>query len=334
MKTMRTKIFITGTTGYIGHQLTLKAIEMGFDVVALVRSTTSSHLPRHQNVQIAQGDITNAHEVGKAMQGCDAVFHTAAITQLWDKDPSVFYRVNVMGTKNVLDAALYHGIGKMVFTSSCGVLGPSGQRPVAEDHPRLTPFENDYEISKYCAEEMIKEYVARGLNVVIVAPSRVYGPGLMTKGNPINKLIEQSMARRLAFMPSSKWAVGNYAFIDDVVAGHFLALEKGDAGQKYCLGGENLSYEQFFKTIQQESPVSVKLLVVPLMLLKGWASLVYGLNYLLGRHTHLTPQVVRRLAENRAVSCEKAIRFLGYQITPFSEGVRATIHHLQHRRYA
>lgn len=323
------KIFITGATGYIGNQLALRAVDKGYEVAALVRSVQSPHLPRHPAIQFYQGDITDYASVRKAMAGCQAVLHAAALTQLWHKDRSLFYRINVMGTRNVLEAALQHRVQKFVFTSSCAVLGPSNGHPVTEDEPRFTPFENDYETSKYCAEELVKEYAAKGLQAVIVAPPRVYGPGLPTKGNPIGGLIRNTLKRNIAFMPAAKEVVGNYAFISDVVEGHFLALSKGRSGEKYTLGGENVSYRRLFETIATASQKKLRIIPVPIGLLKAWAAAVFGFHFLTGRQTHLSPKVVARLVQNRAVSCEKAVRHLGYRITSFPEGIAATISHVK-----
>lgn len=323
------KIFITGATGYIGHKLAISAAEKGYQVAALVRSVQSANLPRHNNIQFFKGDVTDYASVMQAMAGCHYVLHAAALTQLWHKDRSLFYQVNVTGTRNVLEAALQHSIQKVVFTSTCGVLGPSNGQPVAEDDPRFTPFENDYEISKHCAEELVREYAAKGLPAVIVAPPRVYGPGLSTKGNPISQLIRNTIKRKVAFMPAAKDVVGNYAFVDDVVEGHFMALQKGISGEKYNLGGENISYQQLFQTIAAASGEKLLVVPVPVTILKGWAALVFGLHFIAGKHTHLSPKVVARLVQNRAVSCEKAVQQLGYRITPFYNGIAATISHLK-----
>lgn len=262
------------------------------------------------------------------MKGCDVAIHAAALTQLWDKDASLFYRINVEGTENVLQAALETGVKKVVFTSSCAVLGPSTE-PVKEDDKRAVPFENDYEVSKHEAEEVVKAYVAKGLHIVIVRPPRVFGPGLLTKGNPINRLIKNTINRGIAFIPSAKNVVGNYAFIDDVVNGHFLALQNGRSGESYNLGGENISYEGLFAAIATAANKKIRTVAVPVALLKMWASIVFGANYLIGRQTHISPKVIDRLLQNRAVSCEKAIQELGYQITPFQVAMLATVRHLQ-----
>jgi nucleoside-diphosphate-sugar epimerase len=327
------KIFITGATGYIGHKLVLAAAGKGFTVHALVRDITSSQLSSHERIKYFKGDITDYNSVLKAMENCDAVIHAAGITQLWHRDRSVFYRVNVGGTKNVLEAACFHNVKKFVFTSTCGVLGPSFKCPVSEEDPRITPFENDYEISKHCAEELVKEYSRRGLFAIIVALPRVYGPGLMTNGNPVSKLIGDTIKRKIGFVPDAKQVVGNYAFIDDVIEGHFLALQKGLGGEKYNLGGENHSYEEFFNSIRKVSFEKIRLITVPKFLLKAASKFVYSIGLLTRKHTHLTPKIVDRLYQNRAVSCEKAIRQLGYHITPLENGIQQTIQFLKTKHY-
>lgn len=195
------KIMITGATGYIGHKLAMEAAARGFTVHILVRNVQSAFLPIHPNIIPFRGDVTDKETVMHSMQGCEMVMHSAAITKLWDKDSSIFYKVNVDGTRNVLDAALETGIQKFIFTSSAAVIGPSDKFPMRECDPRITAFENDYEISKHLAEELVREYSRKGLFAVIVAAPRVYGPGVSTGGNAIEKLLEQIVSMRMAFVP-------------------------------------------------------------------------------------------------------------------------------------
>jgi len=327
------KVFITGATGYIGQKLIQAAIDKGFIVHALVRDHSAAQLQQHERIHYFKGDITDYHSVVKSMEGCDTVMHAAGITQLWHHDRTVFYRVNVGGTKNILEAASFHHVKRFVYTSTCGVLGPSYGDPVAEEDPRITPFENDYEISKHCAEELVKEYLRKGLFTVIVALPRVYGPGLLTGGNPISKLIGNTIKRGIGFVPDAKQVVGNYAFIDDVIEGHFLALQKGLGGEKYNLGGENHSYKEFFDNVRKLSPRKIHLITIPKFLLKIAGNLIYTKSLLTKTHNHLTPKTVERLYQNRAVSCDKAVRQLGYQITPFEIGIQQTIQFLKTKNY-
>lgn len=328
------KILITGATGYIGYKLAMEAARRNYTVHILVRDLQSPLLPIHPNIIKFKGDITDKGSVLSAMMNCDKVIHAAAIAKLSAKDTSVFYSVNVEGTRNMLDAALASGVKKFVFTSSGAVIGPSGKYPMSENDPRIAAFENDYEISKHWAEELVKAYSRRGLFAVIVVAPRVYGPGHECNGNTMNVLLKSILSMRLAFVPSYDNVVANYAFVDDVVNGHFLAMDKGLGGEKYILGGENLSYRSLFQTIKQNAGKKIRLIRIPKSLLKAWSFFYMSICALLRKETHISPKVVDRLAQNRALNCDKAIKQLGYSITPFSVGMQRTILHLKNKNYA
>ena len=328
------KILVTGATGYIGHKLALEAAARNYIVHILVRDINSKYIPLHPNIKTFEGDITNRESVLAAMKGCDQVLHAAALAKMWDKDSSIFYKVNVEGTRNVLKAALELGIKKLVFTSTGAVIGPSDNFPMSESDPRITAFENDYEISKYWAEELVKEYGHRGLFTVIVTAPRVYGPGINSGGNVVEKLLRKILSMKMAFSPAFDHVLANYAFVDDVVNGHFLALEKGLGGEKYILGGENISYHTFFSTIKQNAGKKIMLVKVPKPLLITWSLIHMLVCRMAGKHTNVSPKIIYRISQNRALSCDKAIRQLGYSITPFTLGIQKTILHLSQRNAA
>lgn len=328
------KILITGATGYIGHKLAMEAARRNYTVHILVRDVESPLLPVHPNIKVFKGDITDKESVIAAMKDCSNVMHAAAIAKLSAKDNSIFYSVNVEGTRNMLDAALQLGVKKFVFTSSGAVIGPSGKYPMSENDPRIIAFENDYEISKHWGEELVKEYSRRGLFAIIVAAQRVYGPGHECNGNTMNVMLKRILSTKMAFVPSCDNVVANYVFIDDVVTGHFLAMEKGLGGEKYILGGENLSYRSFFQQIKNAAGKNIRLIRIPKFLIKLWSVLHVIICGLLKRETHISPKVVDRLAQNRALSADKAKRQLGYSITPFAEGIQKTILHLKTKNYA
>lgn len=323
------KLLITGSTGYIGHKLALAAAAKGYQVHALLRDCNSPNRPIHPNIHYFKGDINQPQTLTAALQGCDAVLHAAALAQLWNKDRKLFYKVNVEGTKNMLEAARQQGVKKFVYTSTGAVLGPSYAHPVCEDDPRRTPFENDYEISKHCAEEIVRDYARNGLFSVIVYPPRVYGPGLETGGNAVNGLIKKVLQARVTFVPSPGDVVANYAYVDDVVQGHFDALQYSLNGEKYILGGENVSYTRFFQTIIQASGRNTRMIGIPKPVLKAWSAVLFGACYVTRTHTNISPKVIDRLFQNRALSSEKAVRQIGYTITPFEQGITQTVHHLK-----
>jgi len=328
------KIMITGATGYIGHKLALEAAKRNYTVHILVRDLQSKFLPKHPNIIPFKGDITDKESVLQAMRGCREVIHSAAITNLWEKDRNLFYKVNVEGTRNVLEAALETDIKKLVYTSTGAVIGPSDKFPMCESDPRITAFENDYEISKYWAEELVKEYGHKGLFTVIVTVPKVYGPSIFAHGNFFERFLQKIVSMNLAFIPSCGEVLSNYGFIDDIVTGHFLALKKGLSREKYILGGENISYTTFFNTIKSHSGKKIRLIRIPKFLILTWSFLHMLLFRLIGKHTNISPKTVHRFARNSALNCNKAKRQLGYTITPFAEGIQKTFLHLNNKSYA
>ena len=322
------KILITGATGYVGHQLALTLAKQGNKVHILVRNLFSPNVPRHQNIYAFAGDITDSLSIRTAMQGCEQVYHTAAIVKIFDKDPSVFYKVNVEGTKNLLNAALGLGIKKFVFTSSCGVLGKSVLEPKCENDPRTTGFENEYEFTKFLAENLVKEYVHKGLFTVIVSLSKVYGPGIETHPISVNSIIKKFIKGRFTFIPRPGNLVTNYCFIDDVVQGHILAMAKGIGGEKYILGGENISYINLFKTIRSLSGTKARLIQTPKFFVQVFALLQWMQYKITRKEPFITAKAIQAVFCNKTFSSGKAIRQLGYHPTPLKEALNQTIQFL------
>lgn len=124
------------------------------------------------------------------MKGCRQVYHTAAKVGVWASDPSVFYKVNVEGTRNVLDAALQCGVEKTVFTSTCGVIGPACDKPMEENDPRNIDFEIDYDLSKK-GEDLVLQYAKEGMNAFVVSPAKIYGPGNISHSLTANAIIDK-----------------------------------------------------------------------------------------------------------------------------------------------
>jgi nucleoside-diphosphate-sugar epimerase len=263
------------------------------------------------------------------MQGCTQVFHLASLVRLAHKDPTLFYRTNVDGTKNVLDAALEAGVQKVVFTSSTAVIGPTINHPMRESDPRIASFENDYEVSKQMAETLVKEYNAKGLTGVIVSPSRVYGPGIATYGNGVNRFIQNFLRRGYYFVPTCDEVKSNYVYIEDVLQGHLLAMQHGRGGEKYILGGENISFRDFTKIIKMHAQNNGRFIRIPKSVIKAAAFTTQFTAWIRNQNPELTPKVVDRLFKNFSFSSDKAVAELGYTITSFDDGVKLTISHLK-----
>ncbi|MEO5997412.1 MAG: NAD-dependent epimerase/dehydratase family protein [Chitinophagaceae bacterium] len=320
------KIFITGATGYVGHELCLQLAGKGFCVHALVRDPQSPRVPKHNNIRVFKGDITNRLTIRHAMKECLVVFHTAAMVKLWAKEPSEFYRVNVNGTRNVLEEAVQQGVRKLVFTSTCGILGRSVDVPVSETGSGYPVINNDYDQSKLAAENLVSEYyLKRGLFTVIVSLSKVYGPGIETHPVSVNKVIRNFVQGKITFIPKPAGLLANYCFISDVVKGHILAMEKGFAGEKYILGGENVTYAEFFQQLRTASGSRATVIPVPGFIVKRIAALQSLFCKINGKDPFVTPGGVDHLFCNKTFSSKKAIGELGYQPTSLQTGLRHTI---------
>ena len=321
------KIFITGATGYIGYQLAKKLASGGHSIHALIRRQSDVALFQNPNIKVFYGDITMPETIREAIKGCEYVYHVAAYAKLWAKDPSVFYEINVRGTSNVLREALQAGVKKLVYTSSTAVFGPSLNPLVCEKDPRMISFRNDYDLSKQLAEYLVKEHAQKGLFSVIVNPSRVYGPGLLSYSNAFCRMLLDCVKGKFVFVPGVKNVQANYAFIDDVVDGHIKAMRRGISGEKYILGGENITYEEVLRIVKNEIK---KIHLIPMSLtameVLGYIELIK--NKLTGKEPLITPGAAKRYFLNSSFSCQKAIMQLGYSITPFAEGLKQTIDYI------
>ena len=319
------KLFITGATGYIGHRIAMQAAEKGWSVHALVRDTGSKYYPQHQNILMFRGDITDKASIERAMMGCNRVIHTAAFTSETLRSSPDYFNVNVQGTRNVLETALTNNVSRLVFTGSCSVYGHSGLQPLNEENENTVNPTTPYSRSKYEAEKIVRDYNTKGISTMIVRPSRIYGPGHLTTGNPITKLILSVLKKRVAFMPADGSMIGNYVFIDDVINAHFLALEKGLPGEKYIIGGENISYKYFFQTVKRLSKRNLIIIPVSKNVFKWGSKLYNGFNNSTGSNKYISVKLIDRIWQHRALSIEKAVSELGYTITPFEEGIIKTI---------
>jgi farnesol dehydrogenase len=321
------KIFLTGGTSSIGAYIVKKLIEQGHTLHLLVRSKKNlPNLLSHEQIHLFEGDLSQLSLLKNAMEGCEQVYHLAAIAKVWLKDPKVFFDVNLTGTTNVLEAARLNNIKRTVITSSAGVYGPSHFGKVTETKNRELDFFNEYESSKALAELKIKEfYIEHGLDVVIVSPTRVYGPILFGIPGSINILIDKYINGSWRILPGTGKEIGNYAYIEDVAHGHLLAMEKGKAGHTYILGGENTSYVEFYGHLSELSAIQRKLYKVPLTFQNIFASIQLFLAEKFGIEPSITPKWLAKGKYHWEVSSEKAVKELGYEITPLKEGLKRTI---------
>jgi nucleoside-diphosphate-sugar epimerase len=323
------KIMITGATGFFGNRLAMKLAESNHQVHALVRDLKSPFLPVHKNITPFEGDLQDKQSIARAMKDCEKVYHTAAVVTLYSKDSDKFYQVNVVGTENVLATALENNIEKLVFTSSAGVIGHSLKEPLTEDDPRTTGFDNDYEITKSLGENLVSQYCKMGLNGIIVNPTKIFGPGQETHIISVNSIIRDFIKKRFALCPSPSHYLSNYVYIEDAVQGHIMAMEKGEPGERYILGGENKSFKTFFSSIKNLSGLNGIIIPIPRAVTVTWGFLNLYLSKVLGNDPYFTHKGVKHIYCNKAFSSEKAIQQLGYKVTPFEKAISETIQYLK-----
>jgi nucleoside-diphosphate-sugar epimerase len=329
-----TKVFVTGGTGFIGTKLVNELVRRGHTVHVLRRPISNIQGLEHEGIRLFVGDLWDCDSIRKGMEGCQQVYHLAAYAKNWAKDPTVFYRSNVDGFCNVGELARMLGVERMVFVSTILTCGPSAPGMVGDEGRYCTVDEccTDYQTSKMIAEKQAGDYAAQGFPVVIVNPTRVYGPGKLTEGNSVSRMIDLYDRGRFPLLLNQGVNIGNYAFVDDVVQGFILAMERGKIGERYILGGENVSPKQLFRLIDEIGGKRHVQINVP-----PWAALLYSRweekkarwvnNYPL-----ITAGWVKTFLQDGSFSSTKAEKELGYKITPLREGIRITVEWLRHLR--
>ena len=325
-------VFLTGSTGYIGQALIQQLLQKKVTIIALCRPGSDRKALQHPQIRIVEGDLSTTEVLRKGMQSCEQVYHLAAYARVWSKDKSVYREVNVDGTRHVLEAASAAGVRKVVFTSTAGVLGPAvaDRKPVDENTQRVQPFFNEYEQTKWEAEQLCLHYARESnLSVVIVNPSRVYGPGADTESNAISKLTTLFLRGKWRFIPGDGQSLGNYTYLDDVVDGHLAAMAKGRSGERYILGGENVTFDEFFHLLRKLSGKDVALYHLPIAVMLGFAKVESMKASLLDIRPLITSDWVKKYLFDWPLTSGKAMRELGYSITSLPVGLGKTILQLQ-----
>ena len=318
------KALVTGATGFVGAAVARALLGSGWQVRVLARRGSDRRNLKNLDVEVSEGDLADSSSLQRAAQGRDALFHVAADYRLGARDPAELYRANVEGTRNVLNAAHRAGVQRIVYTSSVATIGiPADGTP--GDELSANSLENmigHYKRSKYLAEEVVREAAQGGLSVVIVSPSTPVGPGDV-KPTPTGQLVLDAAAGR---MPAYVDTGLNIVHVDDVAAGHLLAYERGKPGERYILGGQDMSLREILEVIARlegRNPPRVRLpygLVLPI------AYVAEGFARLTGRSGRITLEGVRMSRKKMFFSSAKAARELGYRWRPpvqaFEDAIR------------
>lgn len=319
-------IFITGGTGFIGRKL-IERLSLGDEALhLLVRSQSSlTDLETNEKIHFFYGDVTDGNSVLEGMKGCDKVYHLAAYARNWSFDENQYHKVNVTGAINVFEAALKSGAQKVVFTSSCVTLGSSSDCIVTEkDWRKRDHFYTEYEKSKYLAELEALKFVEKGLNLVMVNPTRVYGPGLLTEANSVTRIAQQYLEGKFPLILNRGKEIANYAFVEDVVSGQILAMEKGRTGERYLLGGENISLRNLFALLDEITGAKHLQISIPPKIARFIAWLEENKANIFKKYPRISRDWVDTFLQNWIYSSEKAEKELGYKYIPLKQGLEIT----------
>jgi farnesol dehydrogenase len=321
------KVFLTGATGYIGNRIAHYLVDKGVTVHALVRSKKKNHLLERDGIVLFYGDLTNNDAMIEGMLDCDVVIHSAAFAAIYTKTPQLFTDINVKGSQQVFYAAKKSRVKKMVFISSAGVLGPSNGKPINEESERLLPYFNAYEQTKAEAEQWLLNRSSPVLEVTALNLSRVFGPGQLTEANAGTRLLKQ-VAEGWKVIPGDGKSIGNYVYIDDVVEACYQAMEKGQSGERYIIGGENLDFNTYFEVAKKYTNAHQKMMHLPVWVILI-ASRVMQFLANFGVQPAITPSWVKRYMYNWVLDNTKAKQELGIIFTPFEKGVNKTVEWLK-----
>ncbi len=327
------KAFVTGGTGFIGGAVVRKLVEAGHQVRVLVRPNADTRQIEGLPVERVVGSLEDVESLRRGMEGCDWVFHLAALYSFWGYRWEDFYRVNVEGTRRVLEVARDMGIQRIVHTSSIAALGVNPDRtPANEDTP--TSLEDKigfYQRSKFLGQQVALEFARQGVPVVIVNPSTPVGVGDY-KPTPTGQIIVDFLnGRMFGYVDTGL----NIVDVEDVAQGHILAAERGRVGECYILGGENLTLKQVLDILAEVSGRPPVRLRIPHWVAMAWAYVDVTLARLgLRKVPSATPEKVQLSRRYEWFDCSKAIKELGYSYRPAREALRKAVEWYRANGYA
>ena len=326
-------VFLTGATGFVGSHVARALAAQGADLRLLIRS--SSDLRNIQELQADRvvGDLRDAASLKKALAGCDVIFHVAADYRLWVRDPDEMYRSNVEGTKAILEAARENKVRRVVYTSSVATMGfQSNGHLATEDSPvSLGNMIGPYKRSKFMAEEIAIQAGRSGMNVVVVNPTTPVGERDI-KPTPTGRIVVDFLKKKFpAYVDTGL----NLVDVNECARGHIAAMEKGKSGERYILGGENLTLKQILDKLAVITGLPSPRIRVPyvLALATGVVDQVVT-GHIRGREPRATIDAVRMGRKKMFVSSGKAERDLGWKTVPVDDALRRAAEWFETNGYA
>ncbi len=325
-KEYRPKVaLVTGASGFIGSHLCRILVDEGVKVRALVQPGVPLQNLDGLPIEKVEGDLLDVASLERALDGVDTLFHLAAIFAYWLPDPALMYKVNVEGTIALLTAAERAGVKRVVHTSSIAAIGTTPGETASDE---TTPFNNwstadHYIISKYVGELEALKFAARGLPLVVVNPAFPFGAGDIAP-TPTGLLIQRYIAGQNPFVFKGGF---NIVDVRDVARGHWLAALRGRPGEKYILGGHNVSYRAFANTVSELAAVRAPRWEVPTAPFAKVGALMEWVSDHITKKPPMMVDKSLRYSTERYLYCDigKARRELGYQPGPFQEAIQEAV---------
>jgi dihydroflavonol-4-reductase len=324
--------FVTGATGFVGSHVARVLAEQGADLRLLVRSSSDLKNIRGLKAEQVVGDLRDPVTLEKAMAGCDVVFHVAADYRLWIPDPEQMYRANVEGTRAILQATRKNRVRRVVYTSSVATMGfTSNGRPADENSPvSLENMIGHYKRSKFMAEQVAMQAARSGMDVVVVNPTTPVGEQDI-KPTPTGRIIVDFLKKKFpAYVDTGL----NLVDVTECARGHVAALEKGRSGERYILGGENLTLKQILDKLAAITGLRSPKIRVPYVVALATGvvdEMITG--HILRREPRATIDAVRMGRKKMFVSSAKAGRELGWKTVPVDDALRHAVAWFQANGY-
>jgi len=325
--------FLTGATGFVGSHVARALAEQGAALRLLVRPNSNKKNLDDLKADLVTGDLRDPASLEKAIAGCDVVFHVAADYRLWVRDPDEMYRANVEGTRAILETARKNNVRRVVYTSSVATMGfTSNGQPADENSPvSLKNMIGPYKRSKFMAEQVAIEAAHAGQDVVIVNPTTPVGERDI-KPTPTGRIVIDFLKKKFpAYVDTGL----NLVDVKECARGHIAALEKGRSGERYILGGENLTLKQILDKLAAITGLPSPKVRVPyiLALATGVVDEIYT-GRIRGREPRATIDAVRMGRKKMFASSAKAERELGWKILPVDDALRRAVTWFRDNSYA
>lgn len=330
------KVFVTGATGFLGSHVTRVLAAEGAELRLLVRPSSDLRNVTDLNAEHAVGDLRDPDSIEKSIAGCEIVFHVAADYRLWVRNPEEMYRSNVEGTRTLLEAARKQGVRRVVYTSSVATMGFGSNGHIAghltdeESRVSLAEMIGPYKRSKFMAEQVAVEAAKSGIDVVIVNPTTPVGERDV-KPTPTGRIVLDFLKRKF---PAYVETGLNLVDATECARGHIQALEKGRCGERYILGGENLTLKQILDRLAEITGLKSPTVKLPyaFAFATGVVDEMFT-GWLLRRQPRATIDAVRMGRKMMFVSSAKAERELGWRTVSVDEALRRSVEWFRENGY-